>query len=143
MLTIMRNDSSQSTDGGICARLRMATVIRLQIFAQQVVNPAMETRLAELNEGLARVVSRRHAVDFEVAKAWHRWQQEARPALIQKALQVLAADQELGSLRDEIGVEPAVYERAAGELAGLEIDRHEPLLRRRIEALRDERLNLQ
>ncbi|TNF87733.1 MAG: hypothetical protein EP301_06225, partial [Gammaproteobacteria bacterium] len=53
--------------------LQMALTVRLRIFAIEKVAPAVTEFLGEFSERLDRVRARRHAVDFEAAKAWAWW----------------------------------------------------------------------
>lgn len=79
----------------VSSALQMALTVRLRIFAVEKVEPAAIEFLSEFSERLDRVRARRHAVDFEAAKAWAWWKGQRTAELIELGREVLAADSEI------------------------------------------------
>ncbi len=123
--------------------LHLATEVRLRIFGHETVAPLARAHLERFGQRLVEVGARRHAVDFELAKAVRYWQSVRVPDLVAQALKMLVADSEVARLLDESGMERVVFEREAGELTRAEIDRHFLPLKLELTELRDARLNVQ
>ncbi len=123
--------------------LQMALSLRLRIFAAETVEPAATEFLSEFSERLDKVRARRHAVDFEAAKAWAWWKGQRTAELVESGHKALAADAEIQRLKSEAQVETIVFDRYAGQaLRELIRDRFSDL-DLRMRTLRNNRLNVQ
>ena len=90
-----------------------------------------------------KVPARRHAVDFESAKAWAWWQGERTNELVALGLATLAADTEIQRLNMVEAVESIVFECFADEASRNLIHERRADLELQIQSLRNNRLNVQ
>ena len=127
----------------VSAALQMAMAVRLRIFAVEEIEPAATTFLAEFSERLDRVRARRHAVDFEAAKAWAWWKGQRTAELLEAGHKALAADPEIQRLKRAEQMEAIVFNRyAADELMQLIRERFKDI-ELEMQSLRNNRLNVQ
>lgn len=141
--TDVDRSSVDAAPESIGAALQMAIAVRLQVAVRESVEPAAARLLEELGERLNQVPARRHAVDFELAKAVGYWRGVQTDDLIRRTRQILAADPELRRFRERDGVESVVFDHHVQALAREAIlDRIIPL-ERNARLLRDNRLNVQ
>ena len=124
------------------SRLRMATILRLQVFGQREVNLAMEILLAQISARLDTITGDQPSIVSAIGFFWRRWADEIRPQLEEAALQVLREDPEISSMVREHNLDEKSYERAARTLARREIDHWFPVLQRRAERLAERRMRL-
>ena len=127
----------------VSGALQMAMAVRLRIFSVEQIEPAAIAFLAEFSDRLDRVRARRHAVDFEAAKAWAWWKGQRTSELLEAGHKALAADPEIQRLKRAEGMETIVFDRYAGdELMKLIRERFKDI-ELKMNSLRDNRLNVQ
>ncbi len=127
----------------VSGALQMALTVRLRIFAVEKIEPAAADFLSEFSARLDRVRARRHAVDFEAAKAWVWWQDRRTQELLTSGLEALAADPEIERLRAEEAIEKIVFEQFASEMLEALIRRRFADIELQMQSLRNNRLNVQ
>ncbi len=127
----------------VSSTLQMALAVRLRIFAVEEIEPAATEFLSEFSGRLDQVRARRHAVDFEAAKAWAWWKGQRTTELIELGRKALAADPEIQRLKAAEAVETIVFDRYAGdELLKLIRERFADI-ELQMQSLRNNRLNVQ
>ena len=123
--------------------LQMALTVRLRIFAVEKIEPAATEFLNEFSERLDKVRARRHAVDFEAAKAWAWWKGQRTTELLEMGHKALSADPEIQRLKAADGVETIVFDRYAGEVLEVLIRERFADIELQMQSLRNNRLNVQ
>lgn len=138
-----RNSNTDNEPEPISSTLQMALTLRLKIFTAEEIEPAATAFLTEFSDRLDQVRARRHAVDFEAAKAWAWWKGQRTTELVERGQEALARDPEIQRLRDLEGVETIVFDHYAGTaLRALIGDRFDDI-ELKIQSLRNNRLNVQ
>jgi len=127
----------------VSSALQMALTVRLRIFAVEKVEPAAIEFLSEFSERLDRVRARRHAVDFEAAKAWAWWKGQRTAELIELGHEVLAADREIQRLKRAENIEAIIFNRYAEKILRNLISERFEDIELRMQSLRNNRLNVQ
>ena len=133
---------SDATPEAVSSVLQMALSVRLRIFAAESVQPAVTEFLGWFSERLDRMRARRHAVDFEAAKAWSWWKGERTDALVELGHETLAADREIQRLKRDENVETIVFDRYAGDALRALIRERFDDIELRMQSLRNNRLNV-
>jgi hypothetical protein len=127
----------------VSGALQMALRVRLRIFAVEEIEPAAAEFLAEFSERLDKVRARRHAVDFEAAKAWAWWRGQRTTELLEMGHKALAVDPEIQRLKAEAEIEAIVFDRYAGAAMEKLIRERYADIELQMRALRNNRLNVQ
>ena len=141
--TLRRKTDPDTEAAPVSGALQMAVAVRLQIFAVEEVEPAATDFLNEFSDRLDNVRARRHAVDFEAAKAWAWWKGQRTAELVALGREALAADHEIRRMKAEEEIESIVFDRYAGEALRALIQERFADVALRIQSLRNNRLNVQ
>jgi hypothetical protein len=144
MLQRLKRDTDTDEEAEpVSSTLQMALTVRLRIFAVETIEPAAAEFLAEFSERLDKVRARRHAVDFEAAKAWAWWKGQRTAELLEMGHKALALDPEIQRLKADAEIEAIVFDRYAGEALIKLIRERFADIELQMRALRNNRLNVQ
>ena len=127
----------------VSSALQMALSVRLRIFAAEKIEPAATEFLSEFSERLDQVRARRHAVDFEAAKAWAWWKGQRTSELVEMGHKALADDPEIERLKAAEGFETIVFDRYVQEALQRLIRQRFADIELKMQSLRNNRLNVQ
>lgn len=141
--SLKRDTDPEDEPETVSSALQMAVTVRLQIFAVEKVEPAATEFLNEFSARLDRVRARRHAVDFETAKALAWWKGQRTDELIDMGHQTLAADSEIQRLKRDEAIETIVFDRYTDEVLRELVGERFDEIEMHMQSLRNNRLNVQ
>lgn len=141
--TLRKKTDPDDEPAPVSSAVQMALAVRLKIFAVEEVEPAATEFLSEFSERLDNVRARRHAVDFEAAKARAWWEGQRTSELVASGHAALAVDAEIQRLIAEQEIVTIVFDRYAEEALRKLIQERFSDIALRMRILRNNRLNVQ